>query len=115
MDGEIIDLNTERERQVVEKRIAGHSARKVGLMFGLTPALVDEIVHRHLPTINVAAERGLMLERLGAIEAIFHDRATNNGGDVRSTELLLVILEFKARLLSFFPKPGADAGPPEKQ
>jgi len=84
-------------------------------MFGLTPALVDEIVHRHLPTINVAAERGLMLERLGAIEAIFHDRATNNGGDVRSTELLLVILEFKARLLSLFPKPGADAGPPEKQ
>jgi len=114
MDGEIIDLNTERERQVVEKRIAGHSARKVGLMFGLTPVLVDEIVQRHLPAIDVAAERGLMLERLAVIETVFQDRVANSG-DIRSTELLLTVLEFRARLLALFPKPGMDAGPVEKQ
>src|SRR5262245_2930618 len=114
MHGEVIDLNTERERQVVEKRIAGRSARKVGLMFGLTPVLVDEIVQRHLPTIDVAAERGLMLERLAVIETVFQDRVANSG-DIRAVELLLTVLEFRARLLSLFPKPGVDAGPPERQ
>src|SRR5262245_29434778 len=97
---EVISFDERRELEIIERRIAGESARKVGRRFNLSPEAVNEIVLRRLPSIDVQAEARLLLERLALIETCFFEKA--QAGDMRAVELLLLVLEFKMKMLSAF-------------
>jgi len=92
----------DRDEQIFCARLAGKSVRLIAKRFGLTVEEASKIIEERCAPLSASMRRQelqLDLERLDALQTVFHEAAMR--GDVASAAVYIKILERRALVLGF--------------